>query len=84
MVGCYGWDILRVDELIYLYRLKASKKYGYTSWFLGREELGSSGGYLRLSGIGSPHFSLCRGTILRLPLAGFGVSFPGCIVSGEP
>ena len=36
MVGCMGiWlaamngDMLRVDELVYLYRLKASKEYGY-------------------------------------------------------
>ena len=78
-------DMLRVDELVYLYHLKASKEYGGTmNWFLGRKELGSSRGYLRLSGIGSPDFSLCLGMILRLPLAGFGVSSRGCIVGGEP
>ena len=45
------------------------------NWFPKREELGSSRDYLCLSGIGSPYFSLCQGMILRLPLAGFGVSF---------
>ena len=54
------------------------------NWFPRREELGSSRDYLRLSGIGSPDFSLCRGMILRLPLGGFGVSSRGCIVGGEP
>ena len=54
------------------------------SWFPRREILGSLGDYLRLSGTGNPDFYLCRGTILRLPLTGCGVSFRGCIVGGEP
>ena len=54
------------------------------SWFPGREELGSTRDYLRLSGIGSLDFSFCWGMILRLPLAGFRVSSRGCIVGGEP
>ena len=45
---------------------------------------GSSRVYLRLSGIGSPGFSLCQGTTLRLPLVRFRVISRGCIVSGEP
>ena len=77
-------DILRVDELVYLYRLKAPRSTGTMNWFPGRKELGSSKGYLRLSGMGSPDFSLCLGMILRLPLTGFGVSSRGCIVGGEP
>ena len=31
MAGCYGRDMLRIDELVYLYRLKVSKEYGIMS-----------------------------------------------------
>ena len=56
---------------------------GTTNWCPGREKLGSSRDYLRLSAIGSPDFSLCLGMTLRLPLAGFGVISRGCIICGE-
>ena len=44
------------------------------SWFPRKEVLGSSRDYPRLSGTGNLGFSLCQGTILRLPQAGCGVS----------
>ena len=56
---------------------------GTTNWCPGREKLGLSRDYLRLSSIGSPDFSLCLGMTLRLPLAGFGVISRGCIICGE-
>ena len=57
---------------------------GITNWCLGRGGLESSKVYLRLSGIGSPNFSLCLGTILRLPLARFGWSPEVASLVGNP
>ena len=34
-------DMIKVNELIHLYRLKESKEYGYYELVLGRGELGS-------------------------------------------
>ena len=77
-------DMLKVDELVYLYHLKASKEYGYYELVPWERKTRIVKDYLCLSNIGSPDFSLCLGTILRLPLAGFGVISRGCIVGGEP
>ena len=91
VISCIGiWlattngGMLKVDELVYLYRLKESKEHGTMNWCPSNGRLGSSRVYLHLLDIGSPDFSLCLGTILRLPLEGFGVISRDCIVSGEP
>ena len=76
--------MLKVDELVYLYRLKEFKEHRYYKLVPGDKGPGSSGGYLCHSNIGSSGFSLCQGTTLRLPLARFGVISLGCIVGGEP
>ena len=69
-------DMLKVDELIYLYRLKASKEHGYYELVPWEWKTRIVRVYLCLLGIGSPGFSLCLGTVLRLPLARFGVISP--------
>ena len=91
VVSCIGiWlaatneGMLKVDELVYLYRLKESKEHRYYELVPWERRTRIVRGYLRHSNIGSPGFSLCQGTTLRLPLVRFGVISRGCIVGGEP
>ena len=75
VISCIGiWlavpdgGMLKVDELIYLYFLKESKEHGYYELVPWQRKTRIVEVYLRLSNIGNPSFSLCLGTILRLPL----------------
>ena len=65
-------DMLRIDELVYLYRLKASKEYGYYELVPWERSTRIVRGLPSSLGTGNPGFSLCRGTTLRLPQAGWG------------
>ena len=77
-------DMIRVDELVYLYCLKAFKEHGYYELCHGRGGLGSSGICLRSSDTGSPGSSLCLRMIGRRLLTKFGVISQGCSVGGVP
>ena len=78
-------DMLKVDELNYLYCLKASKEHRYYELVPWEKKariirgLPSSFRFWK-----SRFFFFCLGTTLRLPLASFGVISRGCIVGGEP
>ena len=82
VVSCMGiWlatmdgDMLRIDELVYLYRLKASKEYGYYELVPWERSTRIVRGLPSSFRYWKSRFSLCRGTILRLLQAGCGVSF---------
>ena len=85
-------DMIKVGELIHLYRLNSSistiwrsrKSMDIMSWSLGQGELGLWRVYLRPSGTRSPVSFLCLGTTLRPPPARLGVISQGCSVGGEP
>ena len=78
-------DMLKVDELVYLYCLKESKEHGYYELVPWEQRtkivrgLPSSFKYWK-----SRFFFLCLGTILRLLLVRYGVISRGYIVGGEP
>ena len=91
VVSCMGiWlaatdrGMLKVDELVFLYRLKESKEHGYYELVPWEQRTKIVKGLPSSFRYGSPGFSLWLGTILRLPLARFGVISRGCIVGGEP
>ena len=80
VVNCMGiWlasndgDMLKIDELIYLYRLKASKEHGYYELVPWEQRTRIIRGLPLSFKYWKSRFSLCLGTILRLPLARFGV-----------
>ena len=80
VVSCMGiWlasndgDMLKVDELIYLYCLKASKEHGCYELVPWEQRTRIVRGLLLSFKYWKSRFSLCLGTILRLPLVRFGV-----------
>ena len=84
MLAATDRGMLKVDELVFLYRLKESKEHGYYELVPWEQRTKIVKGLPSSFRYGSPGFSLWLGTILRLPLARFGVISRGCIVSGEP
>ena len=91
VVSCMGiWlaatdrDMIKVDELVYLYCLKSSKEHGYYELLPWErrtrivQDLPSSFKYWK------SQFFLYPGATLRPPPTRFGVISQGCTAGGEP
>ena len=77
-------DMIKVGELVHLYRLKGSKEYGYYKLVPWARRTRIIRGYLCPSGIGNPVSFSCLGMTLRPPLARLGAISQSCFVAGEP
>ena len=65
-------DMIKVDELVYLYRLKASKEHGYYELLPWERRTRIVWICLHPSDTGNPSSSLCLGMIERRPLTNLG------------
>ena len=77
-------DMIMVDELVYLYRLKESKEYGYYELVPWVKEARIVEAYPRRSDTRSPDSFLSPRMYGRPPLVKFGETSLGCSVDGEP
>ena len=76
-------DMIKVGELIHLYRLKGSKEYRYYELVPWARRATIIRG-LPSSFIGNPVSFLCMGTTLRPPLVRLRAISQGCSIDGEP
>ena len=76
-------DMIKVGELIHLYRLKGSKEYRYYELVPWARRATIIRG-LPSSFIGHPVSFLCLGTTLRPPLVRLRAISQGCSIDGEP
>nr|XP_023924366.1 uncharacterized protein LOC112035768 [Quercus suber] len=79
----YG-DMLKVDELVYLYHLKVSEEHGYYELVPWERRTRIVKGLPSSFRYWKSRFFFVSGDDLRLPLARFGVISQGCVIGGKP
>ena len=91
VVSCMGiWlavtdgDMIRVDKLVYLYRLKEFKEHGYYELVPWERRTRIVWDHLHPLDIGSSGSFLCTWMTRRLLLTKFGVISQGCFIDGVP